>query len=89
VNIMTRTTDAMRHADWYRNPTEGWVAGVCAGLADRFAVSTGVIRLAFVVLALGGTPVLAAILYALLAFVMPVRPLLDAEPWVRRYDRRY
>lgn len=29
----------------YRNPKRGWFAGVCAGIADYFGVSTGVVRL--------------------------------------------
>jgi phage shock protein PspC (stress-responsive transcriptional regulator) len=33
-------------------PPRGWIAGVAAGLGERFGVSTGVIRLVFVLLAL-------------------------------------
>ena len=30
---------------FYRDPARGWVAGVAAGLAERFGVSAGVLRL--------------------------------------------
>lgn len=29
-------------------PRDGWIAGVCAGIADRFGLSRGLVRLAFV-----------------------------------------
>ena len=73
----------------YRNPERGWIAGVAAGLADRFGVSAGVIRLCFLLMAFTGTPVLAAVLYAVLAVLMPARPLIiDARPYRREYWRR-
>ncbi len=59
--------------DLFRDPAEGWIAGVAAGLGARFGVGVGVIRLVFVLLALAGTPVLAAVAYVLLACFMPVR----------------
>ena len=40
----------------YRDPSRGWIAGVAAGLSERFGVSTGVIRLVFVLLALVAHP---------------------------------
>ena len=60
----------------FRDPANGWIAGVAAGLAERFGVNDAVIRLAFVLLALVGTPILAIVLYAVLAVLMPVRPTL-------------
>lgn len=43
-------------------PQQGkMIAGVCAGLANRFGVSTGVVRLAFVVFGLVGAGELAYI----------------------------
>nr|QOL00392.1 hypothetical protein [uncultured organism] len=69
----------------YRDPARGWIAGVAAGLALRFGVNDGVIRIAFVVLALAATPMLALIAYVLLAVLMPAGPvLLD-----RRADRAW
>jgi phage shock protein C len=73
----------------YRDPARGWIAGVSAGLAERFGVSAGVIRLCFLLMAFMGTPVLAGVLYALLAVLMPARPLIiDARPFRREYYRR-
>ena len=73
----------------YRDPARGWIAGVAAGLAERFGVSAGVIRLCFLLMVFMGTPVLAAVLYAVLAVLMPARPLIvDARPYRREYWRR-
>jgi phage shock protein C len=73
----------------YRDPARGWVAGVAAGLAERFGVSAGIIRLCFLLMAFMGTPILAGVLYAVLAVLMPARPLLiDARPYRREYWRR-
>ena len=73
----------------YRDPARGWLAGVAAGLGERFGVSAGVIRLVFLLMAFMGTPVLAGVLYAVLAVLMPARPLLiDARPYRREYWRR-
>ena len=73
----------------YRDPARGWIAGVAAGLAERFGVSAGVIRLCFLLMAFMGTPVLAGVLYAVLAVLMPARPLIvDARPFRRESWRR-
>ena len=73
----------------YRDPARGWVAGVAAGLGERFGVSAGVIRLVFLLMAFMGTPILAGVLYAVLAVLMPARPLIiDARPYRREYWRR-
>jgi phage shock protein C len=74
----------------YRDPARGWIAGVAAGLGERFGVSAGVIRLVFVLAAFMGTPVLAGIVYAVLAVLMPAKPLLiDAYPNRRGWRREY
>lgn len=73
----------------FREPSRGWIAGVAAGLADRFGVSAGVIRLVFALIALAATPVLAVALYALLAVIMPMRPtLLDFRSEARHWRGR-
>ena len=46
-----------------------WIAGVCSGLARRFGVSTGVVRLAFVVSCLLPGPQFIA--YLLLWVLIP------------------
>lgn len=45
-----------------------WIAGVCAGLADRFGVPRSVVRLAFVIFGLVGAGELA---YIIAWMVMP------------------
>jgi phage shock protein C len=45
-----------------------WIAGVCAGLAHRFGVSTGMVRLLFVVFGLFGAGEIA---YIVLWILMP------------------
>ena len=50
-------------------PTNGnWLAGVCAGLADRFGISRGLVRLAFVVFGFVGA---GEIVYIILWVLMP------------------
>ena len=65
-----------REPSWrrlYRDPRRGWVAGVCAGLADYFGLSTGVVRLVTVVLLMAFTlPTLLA--YVIAAMVLERRP---------------
>lgn len=55
---------------WLRRPEEGMIAGVCAGLAERFDISVTVIRLAFVIAFLLGFGT-ALVLYVVLWVVMP------------------
>jgi len=66
--------------EWVRKESGRMIAGVCAGLAERFAISVTVLRLAFVLgfLFSGGA---AAILYVVLWVVMPLeipRELVEA-----------
>ena len=57
----------------YRNPRRGWVAGVCAGIADYFGLSAGLVRLLTVVLLIAFTlPTLFA--YVIAALVLERRP---------------
>lgn len=70
---------------WNRSRRGAMLAGVCAGLAERFEISVTVIRLAFVVSFLLGFGT-SLLLYAVLWVVMPVdesgRSLLDSgEPY--------
>ena len=74
----------------FRDPARGWIAGVAAGLAERFGLTAAIVRVLFVVLAIVSTPVVALILYAVLAFVLPARPLLiDSSSYRRRWRREY
>jgi phage shock protein C len=57
----------------YRNPRRGWIAGVCAGIADYFGVGTCLVR--FLVLSsLLVFTVPTFIAYVVAAFVLERRP---------------
>jgi phage shock protein C len=50
-------------------PRDGkWIAGVCAGLADRFGLPRGLVRLGFVIFGVVGAGELA---YIVLWILMP------------------
>jgi phage shock protein C len=51
-----------------RPTRSGWIAGVCAGLADRFGISRGLVRLGFVIFGLVGA---GEIVYIALWIIMP------------------
>ncbi len=57
----------------YRDKRHGWIAGVCAGIADYYSIQTGWVRLACGLGALLFSPTVP-ILYLLAAFLLPVRP---------------
>lgn len=57
----------------YRNPARGRVAGVCAGLADYFAVDPFIVRLGFVSAVIFLTP-FAILAYILAVLLLPVQP---------------
>lgn len=58
----------------YRDREEGLLTGVCAGLADRFGLSTLLVR-TLVVIAGVMQPVAVAAVYFLLTLFLPDRPL--------------
>lgn len=45
-----------------------WIAGVCAGLADRFGVSPGMVRLGFVIFGIVG---IGELVYIILWIMIP------------------
>ena len=51
-----------------RPRNDKWIAGVCSGLARRFGLPTGLVRLAFVIFGLVGAGEIA---YILLWILMP------------------
>ena len=74
----------------YRDPVRGRIAGVCAGLAEYFELGTGIVRILFVLAIFVTTPVIAVLIYAILACVMPTRPLrLEGDYWQRPWRTRY
>jgi len=57
----------------YRNPRRGWIAGVCAGLADYFGLSRAVVRVLTMICLVAFTlPTLVA--YLIAAVVLERRP---------------
>jgi phage shock protein C len=57
----------------YRNPRRGWIAGVCAGIADYFGVGTCLVRF-LVLISLLVFTVPTFIAYVVAAFVLERRP---------------
>jgi len=86
---MQRTRDVFLRNRLVRDSTRGWLAGVCAGIADRFDMSPGVVRLLFIVLAIFVAFWPMALIYILLAWFMPRPLLIEEDPWSRRWHRRY
>jgi len=62
--------NAIRLQNQWTRSSDGWLAGVCQGLGERFAVSTGLLRLIWLmsVLFFG----VGLILYFICAFCLPV-----------------
>jgi phage shock protein PspC (stress-responsive transcriptional regulator) len=58
---------------WYRSRTDKKIAGVCAGLAREFGISTSLVRLAFLLGTLIGGG-MGIVIYLVLWVVMPYRP---------------
>lgn len=56
----------------YRIPSEGMIAGVCAGLAEYLNVDTTVVRLVFVLLTLAGFS--GVLIYLIMLLIVPVKP---------------
>ena len=71
---------------WTRKREGAMLAGVCAGLAERFEISVTVIRLAFVLAFLLGFGT-SLLLYVVLWVVMPVEE--DLPPLLDEGDRPY
>lgn len=57
----------------YRDPANGWLAGVCAGVSDYLGISRGFIRLAVIALAFPFTLTMVGI-YVIMAIVLERRP---------------
>lgn len=57
----------------YRDPANGWLAGVCAGIGDYFSISVAGVRLLTLVAAFFFLP-FVVIGYIALAIILPRRP---------------
>ena len=76
-------------SEWTRNAEGRMIAGVCAGLAERFDVSVTVLRLAFVIGALFSGFGPALILYVVLWVIMPLEDPNPFERGLTSRDQRY
>jgi phage shock protein PspC (stress-responsive transcriptional regulator) len=54
-----------------RSRTQGVISGVCAGLADYYAVDVVLVRLLFVILSIAGAIIGGVIVYVAAWFIMP------------------
>lgn len=54
-----------------QRPRDGWVAGVCAALADRFGVARWFVRIVFVVFSVTG---IGELVYIALWLLVPKQP---------------
>lgn len=64
----------------YRSVDDRVIAGVCGGLARRFAVDPSLVRIGYVVVALLTGIVPLVVLYVILAAIVPDEPWLSAGP---------
>ncbi len=79
-----RVSDGERLRGFYRDRENGWVFGVCAGIADYFNIGTAVVRLVAVVsLYLFFWP--TVLVYAAAALLFRAKPLTWAGR-CREYD---
>jgi phage shock protein PspC (stress-responsive transcriptional regulator) len=72
---------------WYRTREGKMIAGVCAGLAEQFAISVTILRFAFLLSMLVGGG-MGLVIYIVLWVVMPYRPPSEPPPAVGVPERR-
>jgi len=56
----------------YRIPSEGMIAGICAGLGEYLDLDPTVVRLIFVLLAFGGGS--GVLIYIIMWLIVPIKP---------------
>jgi len=56
----------------YRNPSEGMIAGICAGLGEYLDIDATLVRLVFVLLAFGGGS--GVLIYIIMWLIIPIKP---------------
>ncbi len=56
----------------YRIPSEGMIAGICAGLGEYLGLDPTVVRLVFVLLAFGGGS--GVLIYIIMWLIVPIKP---------------
>ncbi len=78
---------------FYRDRENGWIFGVCAGLADRFNLNVGAVRI-IAIIALVLFTLMTTIVYLGATFLIREKPLIysgresEYDFW-RRHDRDY
>ena len=78
---------------FYRDRENGWIFGVCAGLADRFNLNVGAVRIIALISLILFT-LMTTIVYLGATFLIREKPLVysgresEYEFW-RRHDRDY
>lgn len=78
---------------FYRDRENGWIFGVCAGLADRFNLNVGAVRI-IAIIALMLFTLMTTIVYLGATFLIREKPLIysgresEYDFW-RRHDRNY
>jgi len=56
----------------YRIPSEGMIAGICAGLGEYLDIDATLVRLVFVLLAFGGGS--GVLMYIIMWLIIPIKP---------------
>lgn len=57
----------------YKNKETGWLTGVCAGIADYFGMSAGMVRILTIFISFFLPVIWLA--YIIMAFLLPIKPL--------------
>ena len=72
--MMTRTNQPWSPSRLYRDPDNGMMMGVCAGIADYFGIARWIVRVGAVVLLFAFT-FMTVIAYFALGFILKPKPL--------------
>ncbi len=63
----------------YRDPVNGKIAGVCAGIAEFFGIEVNIVRIIVIAIAIFSMGFLAVILYIAAIFILEKKP--DNRVW--------
>lgn len=80
-----RIHESTRNNSLYREPENGWLCGVCAGLARWMGVRTWAVRLAMILI-LMLAPGMTALGYIMATLVLNRRPESRWNDFARRFD---
>lgn len=58
----------------YKDLANAWITGVCAGIADRFNLSVGMVRLSCII-GMIFLPPITFLIYVLASFFLPMKPI--------------